>query len=67
MDLNDRGSDVFRPRENSLDLQPANMLFNGVQLLLDFADDGLIFLLQSKLEQNLSLVQFLVETEEVLN
>jgi hypothetical protein len=32
------------------------MLFNGVQLLLDFPDDGLIFLLQSKLEQNLSLV-----------
>jgi len=43
------------------------MRFNGVQFLLDFPDDSLILLLQRKLEQNLSLVQFLVETEEVLN
>src|SRR5271157_159324 len=67
MYLHNRIADVFRPGENPLDFQPANMLFNGVQFLLDFPDDRLILLLQSKLEQNRSLVQFLVETEEVLN
>jgi hypothetical protein len=67
MDLDNCIADVLRPRENPLDFQPANMLFNGVQFLLDLLDDRLIFLLQSKLEQNLSLVQLLVETEEVLD
>jgi hypothetical protein len=66
MDFDDGVSGIFGSREEPADLKTADMVLDFQQLLIDLVKRGLIVFFEGQLQQDLGVVEFPVQAEEIL-